>query len=958
MAFNLQAVLRLRDEMSDKIQRIARQFEQLESVASKTMNSAAKAVAGANGSIYEQQKAVSKLKSAYMTLGSTINTTVTPAIAAMAVGVGVFGAKYEEMTNKFQAQTLTPNVQMPEYKNLMMDVQVSTGAEYNEVGQVFSFLKNQTKLAGKDLANTAEMAFNFADIWGDGGAQAAIDSYKGLHLIMKKTGVVQDQAADMLSTSLIKHQGDIQEATRDVLNNANAWKEQTKASTKGAQSYENTVNAMNQGAIGKFGEALRQLGAAFAPVYDAMQPKLEKIAEALTAMAKAATNFLQTHPAFVQFLANFAIFGSMAIVAVGALSTFVGVMMTLNKAVKSAKFLKVFDIFIRALAGLPRMVAAAFPMLINVLLAIPALMLRAILMFVRLNPVLTLLMIAGKLIYDQWDRFAPLFNKIWESVKGAIKPIIDLFSDMTDRLGPALSDMFDEIGSVLTDSLYVALQILEPVINGIANGIQALVAWLRGDMVGASNEAKEAFAAFKKVWETPLETAFGEASEGVKLLGIAIAGATIAWGLWRTAVLAASIAQGILNAVMLAGPFGWIVLIIGAVVLAALYLAGSWDALKAATAALWYGMMASFQEGYVFILQKIQDILKAVEPIAKMLPDSVSEGLANMQKSVATELDAATKKVEDFSKKAQDAQKQYEKLKQAQNTVGPPIPKTPTVPPSPKTPEQPKVPALNQSVNLIPQTAPASQEAVKAAVAKIDVTPATNAIKTLSTNLSKLASDVGAQTAQFAGAFTPIVTAGQTLATSLSTFSTSITPQIVSSGRLLATNLNAFAIHTAFQTVAFVTVMQSVMTSAKLVATNFNALAINAGRSAGNLVGAMTGVISGANSLASAFVVAAARVRNMRVPTVSGTLPTVDGSHANGLPYVPKDGYIAELHRGERVLTAQENKAYSSGNKGGATSSGGVTVNINGLTVRENADVDRIAHTILSKIIAANAAGA
>ena len=39
-----------------------------------------------------------------------------------------------------------------------------------------------------------------------------------------------------------------------------------------------------------------------------------------------------------------------------------------------------------------------------------------------------------------------------------------------------------------------------------------------------------------------------------------------------------------------------------------------------------------------------------------------------------------------------------------------------------------------------------------------------------------------------------------------------------------------------------------------------------------------------------------------------------DGSKANGLPYVPYDGYIAELHRGERVLTAIENKKYNSGN--------------------------------------------
>lgn len=39
----------------------------------------------------------------------------------------------------------------------------------------------------------------------------------------------------------------------------------------------------------------------------------------------------------------------------------------------------------------------------------------------------------------------------------------------------------------------------------------------------------------------------------------------------------------------------------------------------------------------------------------------------------------------------------------------------------------------------------------------------------------------------------------------------------------------------------------------------------------------------------------------------------VDGSHATGLAYVPRDGYVAELHRGERVLTSQDNAIFSSG---------------------------------------------
>lgn len=44
----------------------------------------------------------------------------------------------------------------------------------------------------------------------------------------------------------------------------------------------------------------------------------------------------------------------------------------------------------------------------------------------------------------------------------------------------------------------------------------------------------------------------------------------------------------------------------------------------------------------------------------------------------------------------------------------------------------------------------------------------------------------------------------------------------------------------------------------------------------------------------------------------SGLKDKINGTHANGLPYVPFNGYLAELHKGERVLTAQENSQYGS----------------------------------------------
>lgn len=50
-----------------------------------------------------------------------------------------------------------------------------------------------------------------------------------------------------------------------------------------------------------------------------------------------------------------------------------------------------------------------------------------------------------------------------------------------------------------------------------------------------------------------------------------------------------------------------------------------------------------------------------------------------------------------------------------------------------------------------------------------------------------------------------------------------------------------------------------------------------------------------------------------------------NGSHANGLDYVPFDGYVAQLHKGERVLTKEQSQEYNNG--GGGNSGGGDTYN-------------------------------
>lgn len=56
----------------------------------------------------------------------------------------------------------------------------------------------------------------------------------------------------------------------------------------------------------------------------------------------------------------------------------------------------------------------------------------------------------------------------------------------------------------------------------------------------------------------------------------------------------------------------------------------------------------------------------------------------------------------------------------------------------------------------------------------------------------------------------------------------------------------------------------------------------------------------------------------------ASSLPRISGSHAGGLDYVPFDGYVAQLHKGERVISASEAKE-SAGN-----TFGDIYINIDG----------------------------
>ncbi|MDA5561949.1 hypothetical protein PJK55_14515 [Exiguobacterium sp. MMG028] len=64
------------------------------------------------------------------------------------------------------------------------------------------------------------------------------------------------------------------------------------------------------------------------------------------------------------------------------------------------------------------------------------------------------------------------------------------------------------------------------------------------------------------------------------------------------------------------------------------------------------------------------------------------------------------------------------------------------------------------------------------------------------------------------------------------------------------------------------------------------------------------------------------------------------GSHRTGLSHVPYDGYVAELHQGERVLTKQEAQG----------SFGAFSINIQQMTVRQESDIHAIGQEIVRQL--------
>lgn len=109
--------------------------------------------------------------------------------------------------------------------------------------------------------------------------------------------------------------------------------------------------------------------------------------------------------------------------------------------------------------------------------------------------------------------------------------------------------------------------------------------------------------------------------------------------------------------------------------------------------------------------------------------------------------------------------------------------------------------------------------------------------------------------------------------------------------------------------------------------------------------------ISGAgNSLKNFFSKFGGKTVSASVNVKNSNNAKINGSHANGLANVPFDGYIAELHKGERVLTANENRQLRNYNNSGIRIVFAPTINADANT--DVKSIEQIVRQECNKLIA------
>lgn len=126
-----------------------------------------------------------------------------------------------------------------------------------------------------------------------------------------------------------------------------------------------------------------------------------------------------------------------------------------------------------------------------------------------------------------------------------------------------------------------------------------------------------------------------------------------------------------------------------------------------------------------------------------------------------------------------------------------------------------------------------------------------------------------------------------------------------------------------------------------------------------SLVNAVGSFVSGVQSVVNSILSGIQTLSSILKTPATGVVPesrtnpnrgsqykTKKEGNAKGLPYVPYDGYETILHKGERVLTAQQNRQYNNKN----ASSINIPKLADTIVIKEEMDIDRLATRFVKKL--------
>lgn len=641
--------------------------------AYRTMDDTSKRIAGATGSVAEQRMAVTRLQTAYMTLGQTINTMVTPAILGASAAIGMLMSTSESAYGMFRAQTLQSKEETEGFKQTINDLWADFGVGQEIIARVMAFVNNSIGGTDEEVAKMTETVLAFGDAWNFKRIQQYTQMAGALSQVVNELGVSHEEAADMLAYAMKRNNGSIDESTKSILENGEAYKRYISSTGHGFEAFSIMLESMNDGPINSLIESLYRMGVILIELFDKLEPTLWVIANAIESMTNGILDFIRNNPDMATFVAHVLAGGSALTVLVGVLATVVNLGMMAKNALQAlaislglastgtavlnpatATLVTTMTSFKNAILGLPSMLGATFKALLTGLRALPMALGSMVVQFVKMNPLFSAFAGIALIAIQNWDRVAPVLTKIWDNIKLALQPVMDLFNHLIGVIFPAMNTAGGSLSQTLGTILVDALKAIEVITRAVAQV-------MNGDIKGAFSTLNTQVVTFGGVLGT-LVTLWGTYKAVMTAVGVAKtawlaiqSGATVAMGLWSTTTTIATGVTTAFGAVMavLTSPITLVIAAIAALVAGVVLLVKNWDTVSALAKgwgkALWDGIvnglegladwLANFWKG---IIQFFKDLFGINSP-SKLFTDFgrwLLEGLINGIKSMIEGLNA------------------------------------------------------------------------------------------------------------------------------------------------------------------------------------------------------------------------------------------------------------------------------------------------------------------------------